>query len=51
MIGWVGFHLTGYSISGKGKLFGSFTRIIWDGIQSESSTSDDFGVRSISLVD
>ena len=51
VIGWVGFHLTGYSISGKGKLLGSFTRIIWDGIQSESSTPDDFGVRSISLVD
>jgi Flp pilus assembly protein TadG len=51
VIGWVGFHLTGYSISGKGQLFGSFTRIIWDGIQSESSTPDDFGVRSISLVD
>jgi putative Flp pilus-assembly TadE/G-like protein len=51
VIGWVGFHLTGYSISGKGKLMGSFTRIIWDGIQSESSTPDDFGARSISLVD
>ena len=51
VIGWVGFHLTGYSIGGKGKLFGSFTRIIWDGIQTESSTPDDFGVRSISLVD
>ena len=51
VIGWVGFHLTGYSISGKGELYGSFTRIIWDGIQTESSTSDDFGARSISLVD
>jgi hypothetical protein len=51
IIGWVGFHLTGYSIGGKGKLFGSFTRIIWDGIQSDSGTPDDFGVRSISLVD
>jgi hypothetical protein len=26
-------------------------QIIWDGIQSESETGDDFGVRSISLVD
>ena len=51
VIGWVGFHLTGYSISGKGELYGSFTRIIWDGIQTESSTNDDFGARSISLVD
>ena len=38
VIGWVGWHLTGYSIGGKGKLFGSFTRVIWDGIQCESST-------------
>src|SRR5262245_51653144 len=51
VIGWVGWHLTGYSIGGKGKLFASFTRIIWDGIQGEDSTGDDFGVRSISLVD
>jgi hypothetical protein len=51
VIGWVGWHLTGYEIGGKGKLLGSFTRVIWDGIQSETSTGDDFGVRSISLVD
>jgi hypothetical protein len=51
VIGWVGFHLTGYSIKGKGQLQGWFTRIIWDGIQTESSTPDDFGARSISLVD
>ena len=51
VIVWVGFHLTGYSIGGKGQLFGSFTRIIWDGIQSDSGTPDDFGARSISLTD
>jgi Flp pilus assembly protein TadG len=51
VIGWVGWHLTGYSIGGKGKLYGSFTRIIWDGIQADDATGDDFGVRSISLVD
>ena len=50
VIGWVGWHLTGYQIGGKGKLFGWFTRIIWEGIQSEHATSDDFGVRTINLV-
>ena len=51
VIGWVGWHLTGYEIGGKGTLHGWFTRIIWEGIQSESATGDDFGARSISLVD
>ena len=51
VIGWVGWHLTGYSIGGKGKLHGWFTRVIWDGIQSDSDTDDDFGVRSVSLIE
>lgn len=51
VIGWVGWHLTGYQIGGKGKLFGWFTRIIWEGIQTERTTGDDFGVRSVSLVE
>jgi Flp pilus assembly protein TadG len=51
VIGWVGWHLTGYSIGGKGKLFGWFTRVIWDGIQSEDAGDDDFGVRSVSLIE
>jgi hypothetical protein len=51
IIGWVGWHLTGYSIGGKGKLFGWFTRVVWEGIQAESATGDDFGVRTISLTE
>jgi hypothetical protein len=51
VVGWVGWHLTGYQIGGKGKLFGWFTRVFWDGIQTERSTGDDFGVRSVSLVE
>lgn len=51
VIGWVGWHLTGYSIGGKGKLHGWFTRVIWDGIQSDSGSEDDFGVRSVSLIE
>jgi hypothetical protein len=51
VIGWVGFHLTSYQIGGKGKLFGWFTRVIWEGIQGETATDDDFGVRSLSLIE
>jgi hypothetical protein len=51
VVGWVGWHLTGYEIGGKGELNGWFTRVIWEGIESETATEDDFGVRSISLVE
>jgi hypothetical protein len=51
VIGWVGWHLTGFKIGGKGKLDGWFTRVIWEGIQSDTATDDDFGVRAVSLVD
>ena len=52
VIGWVGFHLTGFDDRRQvGKLYGSFTRIIWDGIQSESSTGTTSALASISLVD
>jgi hypothetical protein len=51
VVGWVGWHLTDYQISGKGKLFGWFTRVIWEGIQGERETDDDFGARSVSLVE
>jgi hypothetical protein len=53
VVGWVGFHLTGYEIKGSkdNKLHGWFTRIIWEGILSESATEDDFGVRTVSLIE
>ena len=52
IIGWVGFHLTGINVQGSNeKLFGYFTQVIWDGIQSETSGEPDYGVRSIELVD
>jgi hypothetical protein len=52
IIGWIGFVLTDFNIRGSntGKLYGSFTRVIWDGILSESA-SEDFGVRTIELVE
>jgi hypothetical protein len=53
VVGWVGFHLTGYNIQGskKNQLHGWFTRIIWEGILSETATDDDFGVRAVTLVE
>jgi hypothetical protein len=51
VIGWVGWHLTGFDISGKGKLDGWFTRVIWEGIQTERGTDDDFGARAVGLVE
>lgn len=53
VIGWVGFHLDGY-IKSKGNdysLQGYFTRVIWDGLQSNSGNDlPDFGVYSVALV-
>ncbi len=52
VIGWVGFHLTGYDARGNsGKLDGWFTHVVWEGIYSEAATDDDFGARSVSLVE
>lgn len=51
IVGFVGWHLTDWSITGKGKLEGWFTRVIWEGIYSETETDDDFGARAISLVE
>jgi hypothetical protein len=51
VVGWVGWHLTGFQIGGRGKLQGWFTHLIWEGIQSETPTDDDFGVRAVSLIE
>jgi hypothetical protein len=52
VVGWVGFHLTGFDARGSnGKLDGWFTRVIWEGIQSERATDDDFGARTVSLIE
>jgi hypothetical protein len=50
VVGWVGFHLTGWSVHGNdGILEGSFTSITWDGIQAQPP-SEDFGAHTIQLV-
>jgi Putative Flp pilus-assembly TadE/G-like len=52
VVGWAGFHLTGFEIKGSDStLSGWFERVIWDGIQSELRSEHDFGVRTIALVD
>jgi hypothetical protein len=53
VVGWAGFHLTGYDIHGSkdSRLYGWFTEVIWDGIQSETGVDPDFGARAISLVE
>jgi Putative Flp pilus-assembly TadE/G-like len=52
IIGWVGFYLTGMDLkSNNEKIFGHFTKVIWEGIQSETGAEPDFGVRAIELVD
>jgi Putative Flp pilus-assembly TadE/G-like len=53
VIGWIGFLLKDYDIRGSntGKLYGSFTRVIWEGILGESASGEDFGVKTIELVE
>jgi len=53
IIGWVGFHLDGFDISGKGSLTGYFTQVIWTGIQGTSpgAGGPNFGAHSVQLVD
>ncbi len=52
VIGWVGFHVESVNASGtSGSITGYFTRVIWDGIQSNKNPNQpDFGVRTIGLV-
>jgi hypothetical protein len=52
IIGFVGFYLTGTDLKGNDeKLIGYFTQVIWAGVQSESATSVDYGVRVVTLVE
>jgi hypothetical protein len=52
VVGWVGFEVTEFIASGSsGKVKGSFTEVIWEGIQSNSGANANYGVRSIALVE
>jgi Putative Flp pilus-assembly TadE/G-like len=53
IIGWVGFHVTGFDANGNpGKVFGWFTRRVSGGIQvtADDTSTPDFGVRVVQLV-
>lgn len=50
VVGWIGFHLTGYTAQGaNGTLSGYFTRVVWQGIES-SSAEGFFGATVVKLV-
>ena len=52
VVGWVGFVVTGFDGKGnKGTVDGHFVRVIWEGIQSVSGGQEDFGVRTVQLVE
>ena len=56
VIAWVGFHLQSETANGSsGTLTGYFTRIIWQGIVSQSGPPNpaipDLGVRTVALID
>jgi hypothetical protein len=52
VIGFAGFHVTGIQINGsRSKIFGWFERVIWEGILSETAPEDDFGARTVALVE
>jgi hypothetical protein len=45
--------VTDYEIHGvkDAKIFGWFTTIIWEGIQSEKGGDPDFGARAVTLLE
>ncbi len=53
VVGWVGFHLTGFDASGSsGSITGYFTEVVWSGIQATSSSGQpNLGARTVSLID
>ena len=52
VVGWVGFTVTDFHATGStGKVEGSFTEVIWEGIQSQSDANLNFGARAVALVE
>lgn len=52
VVGWVGFKVSSFDANGsKGKVYGAFTKVIWEGIQSESGAGLNWGARAIQLVE
>ena len=52
VVGWVGFNVTDFNASGSnGKVWGAFTKVVWEGIQSASGNNLNFGTTTIQLVE
>jgi Flp pilus assembly protein TadG len=52
VVGWIGFHVTAYNANGSsGWVRGWFTRVIWSGIQSTSSSGSNWGAKTIQLIE
>jgi hypothetical protein len=52
VVGWAGFRLSGFKATGStGEIYGSFTRIVWEGVMSETGTESDFGARAVTLIE
>ncbi|MDQ3066644.1 MAG: hypothetical protein M3R12_05755 [Actinomycetota bacterium] len=52
VVGWVGFNVTSFQAGGStGQVRGSFTKVIWEGIQSSSGNNLNFGTHTIELVE
>ncbi len=52
VVGFVGFNVTGFVANGNtGKVNGSFTKVIWEGIQSQSGNNLNFGTTTVALVE
>jgi secretion/DNA translocation related TadE-like protein len=51
VIGWIGFHVTSFNANGSnGWVRGWFTKVIWSGIQSTTSSGSNWGAKTIQLV-
>jgi len=52
VVGWVAFHVTDYTANGnQGTVEGSFKKVIWEGIQSQSGKNLNYGTTTIELVE
>jgi hypothetical protein len=52
VVGWVAFHVTEYTANGnEGTVKGSFKKVIWEGIQSQSGNNLNYGTTTIELVE
>jgi Flp pilus assembly protein TadG len=52
IVGWVGFRVTSFQANGStGKVRGSFTKVIWEGIGSQSGAGMNYGALAIELVE